>query len=91
MNGATDAYLIDSIHPIPLSVEFLLSHGWERINEIMVFKEDKLRIGWCGTKHQLIIGYCAFPCKVDSLHQMQNILSMSGLNEALDKLLEDFQ
>ena len=69
----------DKLDPIPLTPEILEKSGWFYKNGFWT-KKGPVRLSWKedGT---LIVGYFQFPCAVEFVHTLQNILRILGLED----------
>ena len=67
------------LQPIPLTPEILEKNGWFYKNGYWT-KKGPVRLSWKedGT---LIVGYFQFPCAVEFVHTLQNILRILGLED----------
>lgn len=71
----------NEVDPIPITPERLLKNGWRKQTELTYYKKlDKIRLGW-QEGGVLIVGWTEWPKKIESVHQLQNILADLGYEE----------
>lgn len=67
--------------PLSITPELLLKNGWRKQTELTYYKKlDKIRLGW-QEGGVLIVGWTEWPKKIESVHQLQNILADLGYEE----------
>lgn len=77
----SESHDIEDVDPIPLTPELLLKNGWRKQTELTYYKKlDKIRLGW-QEGGVLIVGWTEWPKKIESVHQLQNILADLGYEE----------